>query len=106
VPSTIENEFANDPYISQMIVVGEGRNYLTAMIVRHEGCAATVAELEQHVHAKLARFSPHEQVRRVAVLPEPLSVEHGELTLKLSYCRPVIARRHADTFNALYDREA
>jgi long-chain acyl-CoA synthetase len=105
VPSVIEQVFANDPLISQMVVVGEGRNYLSALVSLHVGKAAEVSPLETYVQHKLQHCSPHEQVRRIAILPEPLSVERGELTVKLSYCRNVIAQQRAATIDALYARE-
>ena len=106
IPSTIEQTFANDPLISQIVVLGEGRNYLSALVVPQDKCVSALHEMEQHVRTKLSHFSPHEQVRRVALLPDPFTVERGELTLKLSYCRSVIARLHAATIDALYEREA
>ena len=43
----------------------------------------------------LAAASHEEQVHRFALLDRPFSIEHGELTAKMSLCRTVIARNFA-----------
>ena len=127
VPSVVENAFVNDPLIAQIVVLGEGRNFLAALIVPHinalQSLAAShqitfsslgeilnhaeiVSYYEAHIREKLITFSHHEQVRKVKLLPQPFSVERGELTLKLSYCRPVIARSYSAAIEALYGRDA
>ncbi|MET7989569.1 hypothetical protein ABZU76_01540 [Amycolatopsis sp. NPDC005232] len=49
-----------------------------------------------------ARYSPPERNRDFALVPEPFSVESGELTPTLKIRRDVAARRHAALADALY----
>lgn len=123
VPSYIEGLLVSDPRIDQAVVYGEGRNFLTALLVPNwthlraalggNGLAhATADELAEHptVHAvldrcchdALAALSPAEQVRRFVVLPRPFSVEAEEVTHSLKLRRAVVFARYGHRLDALY----
>jgi long-chain acyl-CoA synthetase len=122
-PALIENRLSHDALIGQIVVVGEGRSHLAALIVpqpealraeimarwipvfsreqalRHPKVIAIYQErLRQH----LADLSPHEQVRDVVLVPRAFSAESGEMTAKLSLRRDVIAQHFAAEIEALY----
>jgi long-chain acyl-CoA synthetase len=125
-PSAIENRLAHDPLIAQVMVVGEGRSHLAALIVpqpevlRAEllGRGISVASREEvlvhpqvlalyleRLSAQLADLSPSEQVHHVALLPRAFSIDQGEMTAKLSLRRDAICRNFAVTIEQLYRRE-
>jgi long-chain acyl-CoA synthetase len=122
-PAAVEACLAEDPLIQQVIVVGDGRNYLAALIVpdRDELSAELgrrgldrglttpsltdqpVIELFEHcIAARLAGLSHYEQVRQFKLLEKPFTVESGELTLKRSLRREVILARYAREIDSLY----
>ena len=47
-------------------------------------------------------FAHYEQVKRITLLPEPFSLDKGELTNTLKVKRPVINRNYAEEINAMY----
>jgi long-chain acyl-CoA synthetase len=122
-PALIEGRLkAASPYISQVLVHGDRRNYCTALvtldpdaIVRwasthglpdHPATLATTDEIRDliqravdRVNAALAR---HETIKRFAVLVAEFSVEEGELTPSLKVKRNVVERRHAAVLDSLY----
>jgi long-chain acyl-CoA synthetase len=125
VPSYIEGLLLSDPCIDQAAVCGEGRNFLTALLVPHwanvrealraEGVSvdgqtedalarhpAVRALLQRHVAAALADVSSSEQVKKFVVLPQPFSVAAEELTVSLKLRRNVVLHRHASALDALY----
>ena len=51
------------------------------------------------MNADLTRY---EQVKKVAILPQELSMEAGELTPTMKLKRKQIKQTHADTIAALY----
>jgi long-chain acyl-CoA synthetase len=61
------------------------------------------AEFQRRIEQRLAGLSPHEQVRRFALVARPFTPEEGELTPKLSLRRDVIASRYRDLIDALYE---
>jgi len=122
-PTEIEGRLLASPLISQALVVGEGRNYLTALIVPEpERLRAEIRQRRIRVFSRggalhnrqvlalyreeldraLADLSRHEQIARFHLLPRGFTIEQGELTPKGSLCRPVIADHFAREIEGLY----
>jgi long-chain acyl-CoA synthetase len=123
VPAYIEGLLLADPCIDQVVVCGEGRNFLAALVVPHwenvrrELAAAGVvlpagAEdrpppavqsfLQRRIAAALVDVSPGEQVRKFVLVGRPFSVAADELTVSLKLRRNVILAHHAAEVDALY----
>ena len=120
VPTQIEGLLVADDCIDQAAVYGEGRNYLTALVVPHwenvrralggrdEGEDALAADpavrdlLRARIDARLADVAGYEQVRKFAVLPRPFTVAAEELTVSLKMRREVIFVHHRAALEALY----
>jgi long-chain acyl-CoA synthetase len=117
VPSHIEGLVLADPCIDQIVVFGEGRNYLTALVIPHWANLTQAMKfpaspasddpkvrsfLEARIQQALTVVSATEQVKKIVVLPEPLSVANDELTVSLKLRRSVIFERHAAKLDALY----
>jgi long-chain acyl-CoA synthetase len=124
VPSFHEGLLVGDPCIDQAVVVGEGRNFLTALLVPHwtnvkaalaaEGVSvdgepealarhpAVTGLLERRCRQALADLSHMEQLKKFVVLPRPFSVEADELTVSLKLRRNVILAHHAEWIEAMY----
>ena len=124
-PSNIENALKLSRWISQAVVYGDRRPYLTALLTLDPDEAGALAEkvgadakdpatLAQHdgVRAELQaavdeanrKFARIAQVKRFAVLERDLSQEHEELTPTLKVKRNVVYERYAKDFAQLYDR--
>ncbi|HZY84547.1 MAG TPA: AMP-dependent synthetase/ligase, partial [Gemmataceae bacterium] len=124
VPSHLEGLLIADPCIDQAVVCGEGRNFLTALLVPNwdnlrralEGQGqpwsaemrdglphpAVEALLGECVRRALADVSNTEQVKKFVVLAEPFSVANDELTVSLKLRRNVVQTRYARQLDALY----
>ncbi len=128
VAAYLEGLLLSDPCIDQAVVVGEGRNFLTALLVPHWGnvraecgvrsteCELKAAALDadsalgttihellrQRVAACLTDVSPMEQVKKFLVLPEPFSVANDEMTVSLKLRRNVVLAKYAERIDALY----
>jgi len=130
-PLALEAALLADPLFHQAIVLGDGQNYLVALIRpdsreleraiadRSRPTAntdspfakgdddltpaqETYALIAERIHAALQDRAPWEQIRKFAIIPVPLSVERDELTPKLSLRREVVHRHYADLIDALY----
>jgi long-chain acyl-CoA synthetase len=123
-PSNIEGLVLADTCFDQVMVCGEGRNFLTALVVpnwdkvlaglNQEGTrvTGTPEQLAQHpaVHVfvekrlqtALADMSRMEQIRRFVIVPRPFSVEADEMTVSLKLRRNVIMSHYGDRLEALY----
>jgi long-chain acyl-CoA synthetase len=123
VPSYLEGLLCSDPYIDQAVVCGEGRNYLTALLVpqwdniarelKSAGVALADEEgrtrqrevielLERRIKTALADVSNAEQVKRFSVLPRPFTIAADEITVSLKLRRGVVLKNYADRFAELY----
>jgi long-chain acyl-CoA synthetase len=107
-PQNIENALKTSPYVSQALVVGDRRPYVTALITLDEAAARNGAEAEaliqrevDRVNADLSRF---EQIKRFAILPRDFSAEEGEVTPTLKLKRRVCEEHFADEIEKLYAR--
>ncbi len=121
-PVLLETLLTEDPLILQAMVIGDGRKYLSALIVPDEeqlsACfpqasrpldlarADVRAVLAARVAERLTRLSHHEQVKRFTLISQPFTIERGELTPKLTLRREIIARQYAAEIAALYDDSA
>lgn len=121
-PAYLEALLTADPLIRQALVVGDARNYLTALIVPE--LDALRAELEargysggaahlldephvRHLYAqriaeRLSCVSHYEQVQKFSLLAREFSVDRGELTLTLKLRRQVICANFAAEIEAMY----
>jgi long-chain acyl-CoA synthetase len=128
VPPHLEGLLLADECIDQAVIYGEGRNFLTALVVPHwdnvrralrdQGAAvdheaeerlarhpAVLALLRRRIDAALADVSDWEQVRKFLVLPRPFTVAADELTVSLKLRRNVVFAKYRAELDGLY-REA
>jgi len=106
-PQNIENGLKTSRFVSQALVVGDRRPYVTALVTLDEAEIAAagrdpaelVQEVVDEVNASHARV---EQIKRFAILPRDFTIEDGELTPTLKLRRRVVAEHFADEIEALY----
>jgi len=106
-PQNIENGLKTSRYVSQALIVGDRRPYVTALITLDDAevakvngdARALVQQAVDDVNRDLSRF---EQVKRFAIVPREFSAEEGEVTPTLKLKRRVIEERFADEIERLY----
>lgn len=122
-PQTLENKYMESPFIGQIMVIGENQRFPAALIVpeinhlkawsRTKGIPSenlfellknpAVLNKYQEVMDQFNGTLGHwEQVKKFILLPEPWSVENGELTPKLSLKRKVILNKYQQSVLDLY----
>jgi long-chain acyl-CoA synthetase len=109
-PANFEGDMKQHPLVSQCVMVGDRRPYLTALVTLDpeeapDGAAADPevrAELERHMDEVNQRYAKVEQVKKLAILPHDLSQETGELTPTMKVKRNVVIEKHADEIERLY----
>ncbi|HTY35920.1 MAG TPA: long-chain fatty acid--CoA ligase [Bacteroidota bacterium] len=126
-PQPIESLFLQSKYIDQFVLIGDGRKFLTALIVpefdilkshaRSEGIPfSRDGELTQQEEIKklfekeiqrIQKDLPtYERVRRFELLPEQLTVENGEITPTLKVRRKVVEKKFSDLIERMYQNVA
>ena len=113
-----------EPLFDQVMVVGEGRPYLTALVVVNKGewhnlasslnlkadetqslaHPATRAVALKRIKATLQGFPKYARIRAVYLLQKPWKVEDGLLTPTLKLKRSEIEKRFASQITELYEK--
>jgi long-chain acyl-CoA synthetase len=122
-PSEIENSLKTSPYVKEAMVIGERRNYLTALIgieldtvgdwALRRGIPYTtyrdlsekpeVIELIQKVVDETnEKFARVENIRKFALLPKELDHEDGELTATQKLKRSAMLDTYGELVESLY----
>jgi long-chain acyl-CoA synthetase len=109
-PLQIEHELLSDAIIARAVVIGEGRPYVTALIVPDwaaaKGQGLDEAALRRRIQAIVdrvnARLGHWETVKRFTLLEHDFTEENGELSLKLDVKRKVVAEHFKDQIEAMY----
>lgn len=122
-PLSVESKMKEIPFIEQMLVIGENRNYVSALIVpnyltlkewaKNNNISATSnAELvknpavvklfEERIEEKNADFGKWETIKRFELLPEEWTTETGELTPTAKVKRKVVMEKYKDVIEKLY----
>jgi long-chain acyl-CoA synthetase len=118
-PSAFETSLKNHELVSECVVIGDRRKYLTALITVDEeaapawmearglsGLAHESAEIREVIQEAVDDLNKHfarvEQVKKFAVLPRQLSIEGGELTPTLKVKRNVVADHFAEEIESMY----
>ncbi|MER8186373.1 AMP-binding protein [Kitasatospora sp. NPDC094015] len=123
-PSEVEGKFkAICPFVSNVLVIGNGRNYCTALIgldeavllpwaAEHGLAGKSYAEVvaDPQTHALIEGFVQRlngelqrwQTIKKFTLLPRDLDIEHGELTPSLKIKRPVVEKTYADAVAGMY----
>jgi long-chain acyl-CoA synthetase len=122
-PANLEAAIKSYPLIGQACVVGDGRAYITALIVLDPDVAPAWArsqgidfdsladlaahpdvraEVERCVAEANSRFSQVEQIKKVAILPTEWPPDSDELTPTMKLKRRGVLAKYADEIEALY----
>ncbi|WP_298130703.1 long-chain fatty acid--CoA ligase [Micropruina sp.] len=114
------------PFVSQAVVVGDGRKYISALltldadnvkrwaavngmadadyaeIVASDKVHQAVQEFVDRANESLERW---ETVKKFVILPQEFSVDEGEVTPSMKVRRSAIAKRFSDEIDSMYERE-
>jgi long-chain acyl-CoA synthetase len=123
-PQNLENELKASRWISQALVVGDRRPYVSALVTLDEAELAAwaaeqgleardmgtlaaeprVRELVQGIVDKVnAEHSRYEQIKRFEILPRDFTMDDGEVTPTLKLKRRVVLDHFADAVERLYE---
>ncbi|MCR4920577.1 MAG: long-chain fatty acid--CoA ligase [Bacteroidaceae bacterium] len=123
-PQMLESKLVVDRYIDQIVIIADQRKFVSALIIPEYKLLEDYARqkhIEFRSRADLCNnprivdfvmyrldtlqqeFAHYEQVKRITLLPEPFSLEKGELTNTLKVKRSVLNQNYAKEINKMYE---
>lgn len=125
-PQAIEGKITIDRHFDQVVIVADQRKFVAALIVPNYAALEAYAQkhdlawdtreqlckhpaILQYVSDRIAtlqqELAGYERIKRFTLLPEPFTMEKGELTNTLKIKRRVIYDRYAEQIAAMYAEE-
>lgn len=122
-PQPIENILKTNPYISNAMVIGDKRKFVSALIVPdfdklvdyakynkipYENVSELVKDerVINFLHSEVDRSTPglssYEKVKKIALLDRDFEIEKGEITPTLKVKRNIVEKKYADLIESLY----
>jgi long-chain acyl-CoA synthetase len=107
-PARIESLFKMEPVVSQVVLIGDKRPFITAILTVNSahvddengaGREKAVKDVITRVNKQLADF---ERIRRFKVLDREFAIERGELTPTMKIRRAQVLENHKDLVSELY----
>ena len=126
-PQPIESQLVQSPFIDQIMLIGNERKNIAALIVPNFGALKSWASensvdsshlpemlktrevqqlIQREIRERLTDFADFEQVRRFALLEKEFSQEEDEMTPTLKLKRNVIIEKYADVIAGMYSEDA
>jgi long-chain acyl-CoA synthetase len=124
-PQVIENKMKESMFIEQMIVIGAGRKFVTALIVpafvnirkylSDKGVKVptnnselvnmpdVIDIIQKQVEKYNPLFSHVEQIKKFALVPNEWTIDTGELTPSIKIKRKVIEQKYASYIEGMYE---
>ena len=127
-PGPIEDAFASSDVVEQCMVLGDGRKFVSALVVPNvEGVREWAARegydlpddlrslcrddrvrdrIQSEVDAVNERFEPYERIKQFRLVPEEFTEHNDLMTPTMKKKRRNILDRYADQIEMLYDADA
>jgi len=126
-PEKLENLFQGHPFVSQLLVLGDGRKFVSALIVPNFSRLETLARargiafkdrddlvqspeildfMQEQVDELTACLPPHERIRQIALIPREFSADLGELSATQKIKRRVVEEHFRNLIDEIYLRHA
>jgi long-chain acyl-CoA synthetase len=122
-PQPIENELKLHKFVSEAVVIGDRRRYLTALLVpaleplmdhaSREGLGEDPAQVVAHpsvqqeftklIHETNERLASFEQLKTFRVVDHEFTLDDGQLTPSLKVRRRVVGEMYADLIDTMYE---
>jgi len=122
-PAPMENALITSAYIEQVVAIGDKQNFVSALIVpSFENLEVYLSEkgitlsgnqaivdheevislIDDIVEKEMENFSKYERIKKIALIPELLTLEKGELTPTLKVVRRVVVKNYSDYIDMIY----
>jgi long-chain acyl-CoA synthetase len=110
-PAVLEDRVRANPYVSQCLVVGDGKPFVAALVtIDREAWTGSLddpalrVEVQKAIDDANSQVSQAESIRKFVILPDDWTEENGFLTPSFKVKRNAVLRDLHDTVEALFVR--
>lgn len=126
-PQNIENALKTSPYISNAVIIGDKRKYLSALVTLEKPNIEDFAKkknlhydediselfnhsevtklIDEEIKLKTTNLADYEQIRRFTILVNEFSIEGGEITPTLKVKRRFVEDKYKILIDSMYPQE-
>ena len=127
VPQQIEMKMIESPFIEQLMVVGEGEKFPGAFVVPSfsnlkkwakqnapeidnlshddfQNSEMVRKKLEEEINQLNIHFGHWEQIKKIAIIPNEMTVERGEFTPTLKFKRKIILEKYKKQYQEIFNQ--
>ena len=106
-PNRIEGMFKGEALISQIVLVGDKRSFVTALFTLNPAAAETATEapeeiIKRLVHQVNRKLESHEQIRKFKILHREFSIDQGEMTPTMKIRKSIVIEHFGTEINEMY----
>jgi long-chain acyl-CoA synthetase len=126
-PEKLENLFQGHPYVSQIMVVGDARKFVGALVVPNFARLEAYAQergiafkdhqelianpevqsfMQEQIDVATLLLPPHEKIRQIILVPREFTMSAGELSATLKIKRRVVEERYSAQIEEMFHRHA
>tara|TARA_Y100001970_G_scaffold31348_1_gene38934 strand:- start:44 stop:1837 length:1794 start_codon:yes stop_codon:yes gene_type:complete len=123
-PAPIEIKLTSSSYIEQVHIIGDQRNFLTALIVPNfdsvidylKNIKNNISDpnaivehpdvidlFNKEIEGAMVDFARFEKVKKFTLIPNLFSIEKGEMTPKMSIVRKEVEKNYSELINKMYN---
>lgn len=123
-PTPVENIYLKSPKIDQLFLIGDKREFITAIIIpnretlqetfnlkddffEHKDDFIDNQEMMDWIAADIKKISNElakfERIKNFKIKRNPFSIEDGEITPTLKVKRRIVEKKYAEAINAMYE---
>lgn len=124
-PQNIENSIKTSQYISNVVIIGDKRKYLSALVTLEKDPIKKYAIanninfneekieeiynkkeiyklIDEEIKFKTSEFADYEQIIKFTILKNDFSISNGELTPTMKLKRSFVSQKYKDLIDAMY----
>jgi long-chain acyl-CoA synthetase len=123
-PAPLENSLNDSRFIEQSIVIGDKRNFISAIIVPNFESVNSYLQsigkdslsndaivdhqdvinlIEQEIVSSMKKFSSFETIKKFKLIPSQFMLERGEMTPKMSIVRKKVIENYLEVIESIYN---
>ncbi len=126
-PQNIENAIKTSDYISNVVIIGDKRKYLSALVTLEltqilnyakgnnievsNGTESLIKNkniidlIDEEIKVRTADCADYEQIRRFTIFPQDFSIESGEMTPTLKVKRKFVEEKYKKVIDSMYPND-